>query len=403
MKNSSVTLGFIVFSTLLAAQDQTYEDSSPCVAYPPQYHMLQCDWGIFLTFDFLYWYAREHDLVWAAEAIVKDFGGMKGVASPKRSYHLDAEWSPGIRIGIGYNMPCDGWDLYINWMYLHNASDDSADFSWDGNPIPDIGQSAIFNPWVYGSWFTHSFWQNGKTRWSLNFDQMDLELGRKFWLSPCFTLRPYGGLRGTWLYTIFRVLTESTFPGFTQINPDLLRRSQFIPFFQSNFNKFWNTFWGVGLLGGLQPNWAICSNFILYGNFSGSLVWGRFFESNTTFATLQGVIISNENEQTPREVHLRNDANAGFHRMQGMLDLAIGLRWEERWCCNRFSTALDIGWENHYWMNYGLRYQNTGSFEDETLRLLNISDNANSYYLTENALTSDLTLAGLVIRLRVDF
>lgn len=356
--------------------------------YPPQSYQLQCNFGLFLSIDFLYWFAKESDLVWATKTTVKRFDDIKGAATPIRHLHFDTKWGPGIRIGIGKNFTCDGWDLLLNWLYLHNTSNDAAHFSWEGNPIPDIGQMALYNPWAYGSWYTESFWQTGISIWQLNFDLMHFELGRKFWLSPCFTLRPFGGLTGTWLHTRYRVRTSSTTPGFTPLVPN-----EFAPSFQMNRNFIRNTYWGVGLLAGLQPSWAICNTLSIFGSCSGSLVWGRFFGSNVVKARFRGTVLFPNIGEIPKEFSLKNHEKEGFHRMQPMLDLALGLHWEDHWCSHRFSTSVDLSWEYHYWPNFGLRHQTTGA----------IHDALNTYYTTDSELKTDLSLGGLVVRGRIDF
>jgi len=303
--------------------------------YPPQYYQPECDLGVFLTVDFLYWYASESDLVWATK--IKNDNGV----IPTRHLHFDPDWSAGVRFGIGRNFGCDGWDLFLNWTYLHNTATDSA-------------KDNIFNPWAYGDWFAQSVWQNGTSTWQLNFDVMDFELGRKFWLSPCFTLRPFGGLRGTWLHTRYRVRTNSSFPTSFQENASFIR----------------NNYWGIGLLGGLQPSWAICDSVFLFSGFGGSLVWGRFWGSTSNTALFQ-------------ELSLKNHEKEGFHRMQAMFDLALGVHWEEDWFCQRLTTSLDVSWEYHYWPNFGLRNQSQGSFHNQVI--------------------TDLSLSGLVVRARFDF
>ena len=51
-------------------------------------------------------------------------------------------------------------------------------------------------------------------------------------------------------------------------------------------------------------------------------------------------------------------ATRNFAKMSAILDLALGLRWEEQWCCYRYMTALDIGWEHHIWINHGTYVKN---------------------------------------------
>jgi len=100
----------------------------------------------------------------------------------------------------------------------------------------------------------------------------------------------------------------------------------------------------VGVLGGVQPNWHFCSNFILYSNFDMALIWGQSEEKKREKTSYFDSTLSN------------NWKNA-FYRMQAILDLGIGVRWEKNWCCDRYTTALDLGWEHHIWFNHNERTQ----------------------------------------------
>ena len=87
--------------------------------------------------------------------------------------------------------------------------------------------------------------------------------------------------------------------------------------------------------------------------------------------------------------------------MTGLLDLAIGLRWERTWCCDRYRTALDLGWEhhiffdqNHRWKTDGLRSGTNGSSTALT--------NWQAYTGYDEA-SGNLGLGGFVFRLNLDF
>jgi len=359
-------LALAIMPMLLVAEEKDLspnliysEPSSIAAPYSAQYYHLERDFGIFLTLDFLYWHAHEKDLVW----------GIK----EEKSLHLHEEWSPGIRIGIGKNLALDGWDLWLNWLYIHNIAKASSQLK---------EQEALFNPWAYSSWFSESLWQSGKADWQLNFDVMDFELGRRFWLGSSLLLRPFGGFRGTWMHTRYRISTNSYFPGFAKANP------QYTSFFEENINFIRNNYWGVGLHAGIQPNWAIWKTLFVFLNCSGSLVWGRFFGSNVAKASFQGALL-NSDRPVPNELFLKNHEKEGLHRMQAMLDLALGLHWEEYWWENRFSSSLEISWEYCYWPNFGLRHQTARS--------------DHRFYLNQTKLVTDLILNGLVVRARVDF
>jgi len=42
-----------------------------------------------------------------------------------------------------------------------------------------------------------------------------------------------------------------------------------------------------------------------------------------------------------------NTSKDSFFTMSTLIDLGIGLRWEENWCCDQYRTSLDLRWEHH--------------------------------------------------------
>ncbi|MDN3505746.1 MAG: Lpg1974 family pore-forming outer membrane protein [Simkaniaceae bacterium] len=370
-----------------------------CECYTPQYYDLQCDWGAFFNVDFLYWYARESNLAYASKvqslttttsALVDE----SQIFVPKTYEHLDTAWDPGVRIGLGWNSSCDGWDLYLNWTYFQNKEKDSISVPNYGEDrlspetrifIPANGECALINPWLnaslHGPEEVQSF-DAMAAKWRLRYNNIDLELGRKYWLSKCFTLRPYTGLRGAWTNTKFQV------EAFRNPSVDLS---------QSFENQFTNKYWGVGFVGGIQPNWYFCRNFILFANFEGSLIWGKSEmdnqEGQVEFESLS------QGEAPQLVIEYSNTSTNNFFKMQGILDLAIGLRWEETWCCDRYRTTLDLGWEHHMWFNHNTRTVTLDYFQNLVTDPTFIANGYRTF--AEN--TTDTMFGGFVLRARFDF
>lgn len=85
-------------------------------------------------------------------------------------------------------------------------------------------------------------------------------------------------------------------------------------------------------------------------------------------------------------------ASNDFYTMQPILDLAIGLRWEETWCCNTYRTALDLGWEHHVWFDHGSRYL-----------VIDTSGGSSDVFKVYSEIASNLMMGGFVLKLRFDF
>ncbi len=390
-----------------------------CECYTPQYYDLQCDWGVFVTCDFLYWYAAETNLEYA-NLIQYTFqtptdngtvGAQYGYVTQHK--YLNTNWDAGVRVGVGAHTLCDGWDLFLNWTYfdnnIHGSRSEPLSTTTDEQFVDGL-INGVNDPWAAVDPirnFTQVASPRVAAKWSLIFNQMDLEFGRKFWLSKTMLVRLYSGLRGAWTHTNFTVSANYT-ATYLPLNGipagSVTEEAQYR-------NRFRNRFWGVGLLGGVQPEWAFanwcCSDFSLFSNFEGALIWGKFKGRNLFQFSLTTDDASNINGGTaiaggagfPATVAASPLEVDSFSRMQGILDLGIGLRWEKHWCCNRYSTSIDLGWEHHYWFDFGLYHRAIAGVEQSDV-------NSVIEFMTPlgtNNFVTHLGFGGLVVRARLDF
>lgn len=358
-----------------------------CECYTPQFYDLQCDCGFFLDVEFLYWYARETDLTYSVLFTMKDVSPNDNsnpfsvLAAPTEYNHLDASWDPGVRAGIGWNAGCDGWDYFLNWTYFKNTSRRSDSVTYTGEN-PRLGEQGLLNPWQNHGAFDTPIYERMSTKWEGVFNQIDLELGRKYWLSRCFNLRPFIGLRGAWTRTTFEV-TGGVGPKPREVGNEIIE--------QNHEDTFKNRNWGVGFLAGFQPHWYFCQNFLIYGSFDGALLWGEFEGKKKTHYQGNG----GPQAFAPIQFSLSNESKENFYSMNALLDLGIGLRWEESWCCDRYRTSLDLGWEHHVWFDFAVRHKPIMGFSQPVT--------LESYFTNTIDVLSNLVYGGLVVRLRFDF
>ena len=93
-----------------------------------------------------------------------------------------------------------------------------------------------------------------------------------------------------------------------------------------------------------------------------------------------------------------NESKSKFAQMNAMLDLAIGLRWEENWCCDQYRSTFDIGWEHHIWFDHNHR--------NKTFDFLippSFTPSTTEGFRTYAEATGNISYGGLVVRLRFDF
>ena len=363
-----------------------------CECYVPSYYDLQCDWGMTSYADFLYWYSNESNLPFAMVVTTVPQNPTATTSSivATTTKHVGTNWDPGFRVGGGWNTGYDGWDVDANYTWYHNRQNKSVSvpntFSSGGSQfLPGNGQQAIVDPWIDAAVFSTPATADPQfflvdtvqANWKLMFNQVDLDIGRKYWLSKRFTMRPYAGGRGAWATTMFRnraVRTSTTDPlDFT--------------------DTFKNKFWGVGLMTGFQPEWHVTSCFSIFSNLDASLLWGRFkLEKDEDYSrpVAPGA--------TP--IQINNSFYTNFSKMTTMVDLAFGFRWTENWCNDRFRAYFDAGWEHHIWFDVNNRLKTSNS---NLLTGLSPGPATMKGFGSFEEEVGNLSFGGLVIRARLDY
>jgi len=324
---------------------------------------MQCNWGVFATLDFLYFYARENDLAYAnvMKTVHRSAVSFPMTATVPSSYkHVDTKWKPGVRVGLGWNMECDGWDLYANWTYYKGEGKGSTSVTPFNTAFPTLGNQGVLPLWTDNAIFyanatspAFGLFNSMSAKWDFTFNSIDVEMGRRYYLSECFTMRPYTGLRATWTRTNFTLNGKDTInvvPAVPATTPP-----QIAGFYDlSTKDSFTNHNWGVGLLAGFQPVFYFTEEFCLYANADAALLWGKF--RNTTKRSY-----SSHQNGAALDVDFSASANGDFAGIQPMLDLALGVRWETYWCEKRYGFELDAGWEHHVLFNHNYRVRATNA------------------------------------------
>jgi hypothetical protein len=168
---------------------------------PPARPVVKDGVDLFITGEVLVWKAHQDDMAYAVEL---DATPVNNGFNEGRAKHWSGKWAAGFRLGLGYNMPHDGWDLNLMWTRFytsHRASNDCGDCG-----CSDTGFfQPIFLPKDYShTASTPTFATEAESKkWKLNLNMVDLEMGREFFVSKWLTLRPHVGLRGAWIHQRF--------------------------------------------------------------------------------------------------------------------------------------------------------------------------------------------------------
>lgn len=386
----SIGLAAIAITSVVFADDPccmpSCYDEIECVTTP--YYTGELNIGYFIAVDFLYWFAKESPLTYAVGLETKAINtetSAPHTLSADKFYSLNSKYNAGYRIGVGTTDLCDGWDISIFWTNYTSKRSSSASTAPFNTFLPSaLGAESLLNPWTSAALLFEGepfYFNEIEATWKLRFQQIDVELGRQYWLSPKFTLRPFIGARGVWIQTNFSTLSLKTFSG-----EGTLSDVSFEDAFKDKVK-------GIGLVAGVGPNWFFCPCVSLFAQLDASLVWGPYRskkEENYLFvqtegATSQALLDSN------------TEATLKFFSMQSAFDLQIGVRYEISLWSDLLRVLADIGWEHHVWLDYIHRQTTEGAY----FRVNGASQITG--FGTYDEITSDLGMGGLRVRVRLDF
>jgi hypothetical protein len=293
--------------------------------------------GFFITADFLWWKLYEGGTEYALKDTVSvaDFSLINARGPIK---HLNFNWEPGYKVGLGYLFDHDGWELYLDFTSLktraHASTSSNVDFLF-----PLIGAQ------------TFSF-SKADAHWHVSFYDLDLVLGRNYFVSKYLALHPYFGLTSAWIQQHRQV---------TYTPPSDIAfkvRSK-------------NNFWGIGPRLGMDSQFYLGRSFSLYGDFSGGLLWGDFHVREKEFVPSEGLNVYS----------LRDN----LHRMVATVGFGLGIAYETNFNHDANHFMVKAGYEGQYWWRQ------------------NQMPIYNAFAIDFTRQSEDLSLQGLTVDFRLDF
>lgn len=254
---------------------------------PPARPTQKDDWGAYITIDPLLWQAHVNGLGFAVKT------NPSGIPARVRNLHFDWDW--GFRLGLGLNLPYDGWDVVLDWTRVHNHAHKTTQATTAGETLYPSKLNANFAD-------TNSF-QRAEAHWRSKLNILDLDLGREFFVSKWLTLKPFAGVRSLWLHQQFKA-NYSTAPSTN--------------FFTNQKCKYW----GFGIHTGLNTQWGLGDG------------WSMF--ANTAFSTIYGFF------------SVRHYDEVSHERIGRVInDNMLGVRYDFMFCDDRYHIGVDLFWELH--------------------------------------------------------
>lgn len=308
-------------NALLCNQNENCYSCEPTCCEPT------CGTG-FISAGLLYWSASQggldycypvenNDYLCSYDEIVSKFKG--------KSEDPHFKWDAGFRLGTGYEF-ASGWDVGVFWTHFH----------------------------------THTTKNNGRhlqVGWKLEFDVVDVLVGNSFNAGSCFTVRPFGGLRGAKIkehvHKNLKCFDESCSNSYSIDGYSFSGNSNNGSTIGSAHGK--NKLLGLGPLLGVEADWNLGCGFSLYANTSFAILYGNFhvsFDETEDFLDARNV----------------RSTKSRLHACQAVFDIGCGIRWQTRCFCNNLAW-IQLGLEHHRYFNQN----RLGNYGDLCLDGLNLS------------------------------
>lgn len=358
-----------------------------CCVMPPARPTQKCGWGAYVTIDPLWMRAEENGLAFVAITqnegqVNPNFAQQNSIIGNSKLKNLHFKSDFGFRLGIGLNLPHDGWDLGLNWTR----------FWTDAKKHVKAGPTTLLTPTfangqqydLSSSFITLGAINQGmlteaKSDWRLHLNQIDMALGRQFFVSRWLSLKPYAGLRTAWIHQKDKIhyLNFFSSPGSPVVN-------NLVHTMKCNY-------WGLGLLGGLDAQWRLGSGFSLFADGSASILYGYFQissdESSDGFFPTSILFPAHTFSTDLFDTH------DFYHLNRFITDLSAGVRYDYLFCEERYHIGLQLGWETHLFFG-----------QSQFQRFLAAPQGSSFSFPAEFiANQGDLSLNGLSLQVQFDF
>jgi hypothetical protein len=224
--------------------------------------------------------------------------------------HHNWDWTYGCRVGLGFYLNHDAWNIEAEWTYMRINNDSGKNVS-GGSLLPFwLPPNIIIDETCIAS----------SARWTGNINTLDLKLGKPYHISRYVIFNPYFGLRMAWIEQDYTSRNGGDFTVNTDTDEDLVVTNK-------------NDFWGVGPRAGIDTEWHFGAGWYLFGKASASLLYSHF-------DVHQDLIFN-----TDTFYQLKHD----FYTNSPNMEIILGLCWSHLFSKNKYMVSLKAAYEMHQW------------------------------------------------------
>lgn len=313
------------------------------------------DEGWFLSFDVLRWHAYELGTEYAYTNTNLAVATQLPVKGHEKSMSFD--WDYGIKIGLGYRLPHDNWDLFFQYTWFDTSGSDTSSGGLNSHLAPLNSWQDIIPPTQNALPSGFNSAMSAKLQFDLTYKTLQVELGRNYYVSSKVSFRPHYGLITAWI-------DQSQITRFTG-GDDLDANTVHI--------KDNSDFWGLGPRTGFESKWYFGYDFSFFGNIAAALAFGHFDVDHR--------------EKSTDDADHRIKVKSNQHAFSPTVEFALGLAFDRYIHDKRQHLSFTLGYESHYWWR-----QN---------QFVDVDENGDFFSFDHHS--EDLGMHGVTLMGRLDF
>lgn len=277
-----------------------------------------CEWSVgdgkmTLGADWLYWKVQQDGmrvgtitLLPAVDAPVQE--------TFTRTVRPNFKYDSGFRVNLGYELPCDCWDVNVAYTYMPSHA--KTTFFAAESPLESFGGVVVANNIGLSTATTFG------SKWNFHMNNIDLDIGRTVCFGECLNVRPHVGFRATWFDEKFRSFGIDTFGGEALFGRATSAKEKFQ---------------GYGVEAGLWGDWKLGYGISLVGHFGGSILYSEYKVKASQVAGFLG-----EDDFIDPTFFFAKDK---IFTATPTVDYFVGLQYADCFC--DMIVKAHVGWEQH--------------------------------------------------------
>ncbi|MCI5051666.1 MAG: Lpg1974 family pore-forming outer membrane protein [Simkaniaceae bacterium] len=268
-----------------------------------------------------------------------------GLPTKGETKAISMGWDFGFRVGLGYCLPYDGWDLDAHYLYYRTTDSNNTNTTRLSTLTPLKG-TLLINRNV----------DEARSNLKLTLSSIDLMLGREFFVSPFLSVKPAIGLQTSWL----NLNQHTAYSGgpFLDVNS----------YYVDDESKFW----GIGPKLSGSSQWFIGNGFSLFGSLGFAMQYGKYdiyYQEDLSNTITDSLFIHEQRHQFDPEI-----------------DFGLGLGYGTYVNEHKAFFEVSLWYEGEFWISQNQMIQ---VFQTNASRFNNVSE--------------DVSMHGATLKVRVNF